>query len=332
MQSGTLELIGSPITRLVVDEPIKKVICSNSAVAELIVNSQSLDHLDCGYCQLHELTPNPKLQVLICINNPLRQLHLDKLTSLTVLFCSHCPLGTLDVSHIVTLRELFCQHCGLTSIDFPDTLELLACNNNQISSIHKLCVHSNFDYNSITQLPEFPLGMNFLSIAGNPICELPSLPDTLDYLDVVNTRITRLPTLPAILQDLSVSHTNICELPTLPDTMEDLYCENTPIRWLPNLPPMVDVIYGVHHSFIQNSIVPCEFPSLLEIAIQHVSHHARTNICELDEKLHDRCECACGAFTWLRESIVLQANDTYPNHKLPVRQKMCWRCCRSCRF
>lgn len=94
----------------------------------------------------------------------------------------------------------------------------------------------DFDYTTITVLPELPIDLEYLYCGLSPIEEIPSLPEGLKELFCDGTEISSLPELPLGLKVLNCSHTHIDRLPELPASLEYLNFSYTVVKVLPKLP------------------------------------------------------------------------------------------------
>ena len=86
-------------------------------------------------------------------------------------------------------------------------LQMLYCNNNQLTELHEL-----------------PASLEILKCDNNQLTELPELPASLQTLSCSNNQLTTIPELPASLQILWCSSNKLTELPLLPASLEILYC------------------------------------------------------------------------------------------------------------
>lgn len=71
----------------------------------------------------------------------------------------------------------------------PRGLTVLNCEDNKLQGLPKWLpcglVELRCDVNEILELPELPLGLHKLYVAGNPLCLLPDLPADLVEMDIV---------------------------------------------------------------------------------------------------------------------------------------------------
>ena len=58
------------------------------------------------------------------------------------------------------------------------------------------------------------------------LTELPNLPNSLEYLSCNENKLTELPDLPNSLIDLSCNDNKLTELPDLPNSLTHLYCSD----------------------------------------------------------------------------------------------------------
>lgn len=86
---------------------------------DIIAQNQGLTELYCSECELTELdlSRHNELKLLICYNNPLNRLNVNKLTKLRGLNCVNCELTELDLTDNINLSALFCSGNMLATID-----------------------------------------------------------------------------------------------------------------------------------------------------------------------------------------------------------------------
>lgn len=133
----------------------------------------------------------------------------------------------------------------LTGIQYFDSLKLLNCRTNQLTSVPRLpsrLITLQADVNQLTSLPSLPSSMQVLGVGGNQLATLPSLPAGLLELYMGQNPITTFPTFPASLQDLDIQACNITTVPPLPPNLRLLYLANNPLGVVGPLPPALEVL------------------------------------------------------------------------------------------
>ncbi len=139
----------------------------------------------------------------------------------------------------------------LTGIQYFDSLRLLNCRTNQLTSLPRLpsrlwTLQAND--NQLTALPSpLPVGMLVLEAGGNLLSSLPTLPTTLQSLYVGNNlNLATYPTFPASLLDLDLQSNGLSVLPPLPAGLHLLFCANNPLGTLPALPPNLETLAALN--------------------------------------------------------------------------------------
>ena len=105
-------------------------------------------------------------------------------------------------------------------------LEILYCNNNQI-----------------TQLDNLPNTLKILFCYSNQITQLDNLPNSLQSLDCSYDQITQLDNLPNSLKELYCSNNQITQLDNLPNSLQKLYCYDNEITQLDHLPNLLQTLF-----------------------------------------------------------------------------------------
>ncbi|MBP5460628.1 MAG: InlB B-repeat-containing protein, partial [Lachnospiraceae bacterium] len=100
---------------------------------------QSLEQLDCDYCNLTSLdvSKNSKLTSLSVEGNELEELDVSSNMSLAILDCGYNKLSELNLGNIESLRTLYCSHNALTALDVShnEGLFFLDCNSNLLEEL-----------------------------------------------------------------------------------------------------------------------------------------------------------------------------------------------------
>lgn len=132
------------------DSKLVDLECDNAIVNSLDVSGCSqLEMVDLDYClnlTKLDLSHNPKLKKLYCVNNRLTTLNLSNNPELEILSCSNemTEIGylnkftNLDLSHNPNLKKLYCNETQLESIDLSNNslLEVLECKGNMLTSLN----------------------------------------------------------------------------------------------------------------------------------------------------------------------------------------------------
>jgi Leucine-rich repeat (LRR) protein len=124
------------------------------------------------------------------------------------------------IQYFTSLKFLNCWGNALTNLpNLPDSLNYLSCYNNPHLKI----------------LPILPNTLETLLCYGDSLTSLSSIPDSLHYLDCSQNHITNIPTLNASLQSLECYNNLLVSLPALPSSLNYLNCGNNLLTILPNL-------------------------------------------------------------------------------------------------
>ncbi|MFN8395073.1 MAG: T9SS type A sorting domain-containing protein [Bacteroidia bacterium] len=133
----------------------------------------------------------------------------------------------------------------LTGIQYFDSLKLLNCRTNQITSLPRLpsrLITLQADGNQLSSLPALPSTMLVLTLGGNQFASLPPLPAGLTSLYVGQNPITSFPTFPAGLQELDLQGCNLTTVPPLPANLRLLFLANNPLGVIGPLPPALEIL------------------------------------------------------------------------------------------
>jgi hypothetical protein len=125
-----------------------------------------------------------------------------------------CPInssinGVIDLSKFVKLEKFHCEKSKITSIiNFPNSLKILICNDNNITFLHNLQDSNSLKIlicndNNITFLHNLPDSVSILQFSNNPIESLNNIPINLTVLDCFNTNIQTLNNIPTNLKKLN---------------------------------------------------------------------------------------------------------------------------------
>ncbi|MFZ7102917.1 MAG: stalk domain-containing protein [Peptococcaceae bacterium] len=146
-------------------------------------------------------------------------------TGLEILNCNDNQVSSLPVLP-ASLTRLECYRNQLSSLpELPDGLQWLNCGVNQVSS-----------------LPQLPDNLEFLGCWNNQLSSLPDLPDTLEFLWCQDNQLSSLPGLPANLGSLNCGANQLNALPDLPLTLTNLRCEGNQLAIIPELPPGLELL------------------------------------------------------------------------------------------
>lgn len=139
---------------------------------------------------------------------------------LEMLYCNNSNLTSIP-SFPSTVLSIFCNACSLDSLpNLPPNLEFLYCNNNNIS-----------------ELPPLPATLLQLYCSNNNLSSLPlPLPPNLFSLHISGNEFTSLPLLPSTLYNLNVSGNQISVFPILPPNLNSFDCSSNNLNTLPLLP------------------------------------------------------------------------------------------------
>jgi uncharacterized repeat protein (TIGR01451 family) len=160
-------------------------------------------------------------------------------------------------SLVTTTTNLFCLSSNIANlygVQYFDSLQVLRCNNNNITGLTQL-PHSlkelYCDNNLLTSLPSLPSSLLVLSCGGNQLISLPVLPISIQNLFCYNNFITALPFLPNSLTSLGCANNQITVLGALPLNLDTLSCEYNLLSILPSLPSTLTAL-GCSHNQISN--------------------------------------------------------------------------------
>ncbi len=156
--------------------------CSNNNLRVLDTRElMMLNYLDCSHNQLDGiLFKNVNLKYLICNNNKIKNLFLDReCPSLNWLDCSFNELSTLIASEIWTLNRIDCSNNKLYQLDIKGCsgLESLDCSKNQLQLLDLLgCLRLSYLYCSNNKLKFLKLGSStynfeYISLSNNLFTE-----------------------------------------------------------------------------------------------------------------------------------------------------------------
>jgi hypothetical protein len=161
-------------------------------------------------------------------------------------FCSNSNISDLTgIQYFDSLQLLYCGENLLTSLpDLPGSLTSLECEHNHLSTLpslpNKLTVLNCFD-NQLSSLPSLPDSLIYLVSRDNPLGSLPVLPNSLQWLNCINNQLTILPALPNNVCNLFCGFNQFHSLPTLPDSLGSFWCNNNPnLSCLPQLKKVRD--------------------------------------------------------------------------------------------
>ena len=104
------------------------------------------------------LFSNPKLELVQCAGNGLKNLDVSHNPKLQALTCGYNPLGELDVSHNPELVQLECDNNNLTHLDLRRNpkLDTLKCQKNQLKELNLVMqsalYHLECEENELTRL------------------------------------------------------------------------------------------------------------------------------------------------------------------------------------
>lgn len=148
---------------------------------------------------------------------------------------------------------------NLTGIRYFDSLKVLNCAQNQITSLPVLpntLTDLVCAYNLLTSLPILPNSITNLGCHDNLITTIPVLPSSLKVIYCNSNQLTALPTLPNSLTNLICSYNLITSLPSLPNSLIQLSTNNNQLTQLPVLPNSLTNIHCGHNLFTSISGLP----------------------------------------------------------------------------
>lgn len=175
-------------------------------------------------------------------------------THAQVVNCTNLNLSSLSIQSIDgiqyfdALEMLNCDQNDLTSLPpLPSSLEFLHCSSNQLTSLPQLnqtaLIQLHCSGNQLSSLPTLPASLTMLFCSSNPLTYLPNLPSSLLILESQSCQLFSLPNLPIGLIELWCASNQLTSLPTLP-ALNILCCANNSISCLPIIPSSIDFFPG----------------------------------------------------------------------------------------
>lgn len=197
-----------------------------------------LDVSDKGIADLTGIEYFVTLEILICDNNNLITLDMNKNTALTELECRSNNLTALDVGKCTALSKLICYSNNLTALDVSKNAELslLWCPGNDLTTLDVSKNTALTDIDCSGQGLPYGNGLSSLNVSKNIALEtLQCTVNNLTELDVSkNTALTALALNGNKLTTLDVSNNTMLE--NLDCTYNDLIAldvsGNTELKWL----------------------------------------------------------------------------------------------------
>ena len=172
-----------------------------------------------------------------------------QIVNCTNLNLSSLSLQSIDgIQYFDALEMLNCDQNNLTSLPpLPSSLEFLHCSNNQLTGLPQLnqtaLIQLHCSGNQLSSLPTLPASLTVLFCSSNPLTYLPNLPSSLLILESQSCQLFSLPNLPIGLIELWCASNQLTSLPTLP-ALNILCCANNSISCLPIIPSSIDFFPG----------------------------------------------------------------------------------------
>jgi Leucine-rich repeat (LRR) protein len=278
---------------------------SNSNLASItgLADCTALTHLDCGDCQISDLSAvngMDNLENLLCGNNKLTSLEISQKSNLTSLYvagndqltyllCARCNLTTLNVTGCTALEDLRCFYnnrlASITGLADCTALKYLDCEDCSISSLSALNGMTNLetllcaDNKLVSLTVSGNSQLSMLTVNRNPslaslfcrACDLSSLDlsgcEALEYLDGRENSIASLDvTMCPELGVLMCSGNELTELNLVNNTMLiALWCNNNHLTEL-DLSHCSDEFYSLDCSWNQiTSLDVSRFSELFQL-------------------------------------------------------------------
>ena len=122
---------------------------------------------------------------------------------------------------------------SLVGIKFPENVQILFCDQNQLTSLEGCppSVQTLYcDSNQLTSLEGCPSFLKFLNCEHNKLTSLDGCPSSVQTLDCENNRIISLEDCPPSVQILFCNNNRITSLEYCPSSVQHLFCKDNPLN------------------------------------------------------------------------------------------------------
>jgi len=183
----------------------------------------------------------------VCMNGNQLDTTCNLIVTINGINCSNLIISDLEgIQYFDSLKLLTCNYNLLSSFPpLPQGLTSLSFFSNSFSTLPILPPNLNilnFSSNQISVIPNLPVGLTILYCSSNQLASLPPLPNGLEYVDCSNNLVQALPFLPSTLQTLICGNNSLDSLPQLPGNLKTLHCGNNQLNYLPALPDSLENI------------------------------------------------------------------------------------------
>ncbi len=171
-------------------------------------------------------------------------------------------------NEVVSETVINCNAAYIRSIEgiqYFDTLLLLICTSNELTSLPELPSTLNILYcyqNKLASLPSLPNSLYSLRCHQNKLVSLPPLPNTLIELWCHENLLASLPSLPNVLRELDCNSNQLSVLPILPNSLIKLFCINNQLTTLPALPGSLTTLICYSNQLTSLPTLPNSLTSL----------------------------------------------------------------------
>ncbi|MCD6020003.1 MAG: hypothetical protein K0S53_3124 [Bacteroidetes bacterium] len=197
----------------------------------------------------------------LCMNGNQIDTTCPNIINATAINITNLNLSDLTgIKYFKNLQVLNCQNNQITNLtSLPNSITHLLCSGNQSltainlpSSLYKLeCM-----WCQLTSLPSLPSSLRILNCGDNQLTSLPLLPILLESLGCRGNQITTLPNLPNSLISLGCEINQLSSLPPLPNNLEVLDCYDNQITSLPMLPAQLFILSCAHNLLTNLPVLP----------------------------------------------------------------------------
>lgn len=154
---------------------------------KLSVISCDLERLDTFYC--------PKLKILRCTNNKIKNLRLSNNNDLEELSCAINEIRTLILPR--TVKICYCSHNNIQNISINGPIQKLYCQNNRLTGLYSRypiqdlnCDNNRISILSLDIVKELSCSNNFITRIEVKKCEILDCSDNL--VDIKNLNLSKI--------------------------------------------------------------------------------------------------------------------------------------------